>query len=57
MNKVWNPQHIEDKYISLAGPLEDFENILIEDILIINPYISVHIAVHSCWNIQKHIVT
>ena len=27
MNKVWIPQHIEDKYISLAEPREDFENI------------------------------
>ena len=35
MNKVWVPQYIENQYISAAEPLEDFENILIEDINIL----------------------
>ena len=32
MNKLWTPQYIENKYIDLAEPLVDFENILLEDI-------------------------
>ena len=38
MNKVWVLQHIENQYIRVAEPLEDFENILIEDINILKKH-------------------